>query len=119
MPSAPPTPFARPAAFAAVLALLITLGCGGDGVVRRIGDLPPPPPGAGFVEIRCEPPTADLYVDGAYRGRLDGYRKGVVRMPEGRRRIALHKSGHYSFYGTFEVGQTAVRIETRLIPEVP
>ncbi len=101
------------------LVLSTVIGCGGDGVIRRVGDLPPPPPGAGFVEIECEPTTVDLYVDGVYRGRLDGYRNGVIRMPEGTRRIALRKAGHYSFYGTIEVGQATSRIATRLIPEVP
>ncbi|MCB9540827.1 MAG: hypothetical protein H6703_00075 [Myxococcales bacterium] len=105
-------------ALAAGLALGLA-GCGGDGVVRRVDDLPEPPPGAGYVEIKVQPPTADLYVDGVYRGRMDGYRDGVVRMPEGQRRIALRKNGHYSFYGTYDVGAATVRIEATLLPEVP
>lgn len=106
-------------ALTALATAALLSACGGDGVVRRVGDLPPPPPGLGFVEIACTPPTADLYVDGVYRGRVDGYRGGVVRMPEGTRRIALRKPGHYSYYGTFEVGQTTTKIATRLVPEVP
>lgn len=103
----------------ALSACVVLVACGGDGVIRKVGDLPPPPPGAGFVEIECEPATADLYVDGVYRGRLDGYRNGVVRMPEGQRRIALRKTGHYTWYGVIRVGQATARIETRLVPEVP
>lgn len=98
--------------------LLAMSACGGDGVIRRVDDLPPPPPGAGFVEFRVTPPTTDLYVDGVYRGRLDGYRDGVVRMPEGRHRIALRKNGHYAWYGTVDVGAVATTITTRLVPEV-
>ncbi len=109
----------RASLLATALIALVTLGCGGDGVIRKVGDLPPPPPGAGFVEIKCDPPTADLYVDGVYRGRLDGYRNGVIRMPEGPRRVALRKNGHYAWYGTVTVGQATTVIETRLVPEVP
>lgn len=107
----------RRAALAAVI--LALTGCGADGVIQRADRLPPPPPGQGFIEIRCAPGDADVFVDDRYAGRLDGYRGGVIRLPEGRRRISLRKAGHYSWYGVFDLGPEGVQVRTRLVPIVP
>ncbi len=102
----------------ALLLGLVLLGCGG-GVIQRVDALPPAPPGQGFVEISCEPADAEVYVDGRFFGRLDGYAQGVVRLPEGRRRLSLRKPGHYPWHGEVDVGPTPARVQTRLVPEVP
>lgn len=101
------------------LVTALCAGCGADGVIQRADRLPPPPPGQGFIEIRCAPGDADVFVDDRYAGRLDGYRGGVIRLPEGRRRIALRKTGHYSWYGVFDLGPAGVQVRTRLVPVVP
>ncbi len=102
----------------AVLALLL-VGCGGTRVVSGQGELPPPPPGLGFVRVQVDPPDADLFVDGRFLGRVDGYAQGVVRLPEGPRRLELRKTGFEPWYGLVVVGPGAVTIDTRLVAQVP
>ncbi len=96
---------------------LVLVGCGG-GVVQSADTLPPPPPGQGFLQVACDPPDAELFVDGHFRGRLDGYPEGVVRLPAGPHRVRLRKSGHYAWYGHVEAGAEASRVAARLVPEV-
>lgn len=99
------------------LSLLPLMGCGG-GVIQRVDALPPAAPGTGFVEIQCEPKDADLYIDGKYRGRLDGYAHGVIRVPEGARRIKIAKAGFYPQYAYVQAGPEAVRFKTHLVPSI-
>lgn len=99
-----------------LLISLAFLGCGG-GVVQRAGELPPPPPGVGFVQIRCEPADVEVFVDDRYFGQLPGYVEGVVRLPVGRHRLKLGRKGFYAWYGEVEVGPAAVHIDTHLVPE--
>jgi hypothetical protein len=103
---------------AAALALLLA-ACGGDGVVQRRGELPPAPPDQGFVQIACRPAEVDIYVDGAFAGRLDGYPEGVLRLPRGQRRLELRRRDHYTFYRVVDVGAEGVRIDTHLVPVPP
>lgn len=97
--------------------MLALAGCGG-GVVQTVGALPPSPPGTGFVEIGCVPKDADIYIDGKYRGRLDGYPHGVLRVPEGQRRIKIAKAGFYPQYVVVDAGPEAVRFKTHLVPSI-
>ncbi len=90
--------------------------CGGDGVVQRRGELPPAPPDQGFVQITCDPADVDIYVDGAFAGRLDGYPEGVLRLPRGTRRLELRQRDRYPYYQVIEVGAEGVRVDTRLVP---
>ncbi|MCA9537542.1 MAG: PEGA domain-containing protein [Myxococcales bacterium] len=96
---------------------LVASACGG-GVVQRVGDLPPPPPDAGLIQIVCDPPDADVYIDGHYRGQLGGYREGVIRLPRGHRRLSLQKPGFYAWYGELDAADTTLRFEVRLVREV-
>ncbi len=98
-------------------ALLLLFGCGG--VVQRADELPPPPPGYGFLQIVCEPGDVDVFVDGRFSGRLDGYPEGVVRLPAGEHRVRLGKSGYYSWYGVVQAGPSAARVRARLVAEPP
>lgn len=98
------------------LILLTLSGCGG-GVIQRAGELPPPPPGVGFVQITCEPTDAELFVDDRYAGLLSGYAQGVVRLPEGRRRLKLVRKGFYAWYGEVVAGPQATTLTTHLVPE--
>lgn len=97
--------------------LLACVGCGG-GVIQRADELPPPPPGAGFIEIRCAPKDVDVYIDGRYRGRLDGYAQSVIRVPAGLRRIKLARRGYYPQYFVVEASAEAVRFKTHLVPSI-
>ncbi|MCA9561362.1 MAG: hypothetical protein KC583_22590 [Myxococcales bacterium] len=102
-----------------LIAGLLLVACGSQRVVSGQGELPPPPPGVGFVRVQVDPPDADLVVDGRYLGRVDGYARGVVRLPEGARRLELRKKGFEPWYGLVVVGPEAATIDTRLVPEVP
>ncbi|MFN3197101.1 MAG: hypothetical protein ACE366_01615 [Bradymonadia bacterium] len=99
-----------------------SVGCG-DGVIRRADDplsaLPPATKTTGFLRVVCDPNDVDVYVDDAFRGRLDGYPEGVMALPRGFRRITLRKSGHLPMYAEVEIGARPVQIEQRLIPEPP
>lgn len=102
-----------------LLTALLLVGCGGTQVVSGQGELPPPPPGVGFVRLQVDPPDADLLVDGRYLGRVDGYAQGVVRLPEGQRRLELRRKGFEPWYGLVVVGPEAVTIDARLVAQVP
>jgi hypothetical protein len=103
---------------AALLSLAsLLIGCGG-GVIQRAGALPVAPPGQGFIQIACEPPTVMVYIDGHFHGQLDGYPSGVMRVTAGPHRIGLRKAGFYPWYGRVEAGPEAARLSARLVPEV-
>jgi hypothetical protein len=104
---------------AALLLALALSACGGGAVVQGRGELPPAPPDEGFVRIHCDPAEADIYVDGAFHGRLDGYPEGVLRLPRGTHRLELRQRGHYSYYADIDAGPAPVEIETHLVPEPP
>lgn len=104
-------------ALSGVLGVALLTGCGG-GVIQRADALPPPPPGQGFVQITCDPPTAEVFVDGRFHGQLDGYPHGVVRLTRGAHRIGLRKAGYYAWYGLVDAGPDAVKVQARLVPEV-
>lgn len=96
---------------------LALLGCGG-GVVTHADALPPPPPGQGFLQVVCDPPDAELFVDGHFHGRVDGYPEGVVRLTAGPHRIRLRKAGHYAWYARIEAGAEPSRVAAHLVDEV-
>lgn len=102
---------------AAVGAVDVLGGCSG-GVIQRMDAPPPAPAGEGWVKIDCKPADVSIYVDDAYRGQLDGYPQGLLRLPEGTRRITLSKSGYYAWHGAVSAGRDPARVETYLVPEV-
>jgi hypothetical protein len=99
--------------------LLIGIGCGG-GVIQKVGELPPPPPNQAFVQLTAEPADVDVYLDGRFAGRLDGYPDGVIRVSPGVRRVTLKRAGYYSAHAEVvaENGRLAAWT-ARLVPEVP
>jgi hypothetical protein len=98
-----------------LLCALLT-GCGG-GVIQRVDALPPPPPGAGFIELKVSPPDLELYLDDAYFGRADRWRGGVARVPAGPHRVALRRAGYYPWYGEIVAGEQAVTLAVALLAE--
>lgn len=88
-------------------------------MVQRADALPPPPPGLGFVQITSAPADVEIYVDGAFQGRLDGYPEGVIKLPTGRHRVSLRKRGYYAWHGEVVVGDDASAIRTHLVPLPP
>lgn len=99
-----------------MLAAVLSLSACGGGVIRRVDELPRPPPGQAFLQIRCEPGDVAVHVDDRYAGQLDGYREGVLRVAPGPHRLTLRKPGHYPWHGEFEAGDAAAVVEARLIP---
>ncbi|MGK0359203.1 MAG: hypothetical protein ACI9U2_001504 [Bradymonadia bacterium] len=93
------------------------MACGG-GVIQSPGDLPTPPPGSAFVQIICEPADAEVYIDGKYHGRLDGYPRGVMRVLAGQRRVMLTKAGHYPQYAVVEASAQAIWLSTHLVASI-
>ena len=91
-------------------------GCGGGGVIQRADELPSPPPGLGFVQIRCAPAEVEVYVDDQYLGQLDGYAEGILRVPAGPHRLMLARKGFYPWFGAIEAGPEASVIRTHLVP---
>ncbi|MCB9522268.1 MAG: hypothetical protein H6702_02680 [Myxococcales bacterium] len=103
----------RDCVFGAALAACLA-ACGG-GVIQRVDELPPPPPGQAFLQIRCEPNDVAVHVDDRYAGQLDGYRQGVLRVAPGKHRLTLRKPGHYPWHGEFMAGDQATVIDARLV----
>lgn len=107
----------------ALMGLLITallLGCG-DGVIQRIDGprdpLASPKPGR-LIQVQATPKEVEVYVDGAYQGRLDGYRQGVLRLKPEARRIRLSKLGFEDWYGLIPAGER-IRLTAELIRKIP
>ncbi len=96
---------------------LLLLSCGGD-VVQRVGAPPKPPQGKAFLKILCEPPQTEIYLDGAYRGRLDGYPEGFLSLDLGKHRLRLAAPGHEPAYFHFELRES-LSLKTRLLPTPP
>ena len=96
---------------------MLLTACGG-GVIQSPGELPAPPPGAAFVQIVCEPADADIYVDGKYQGRLDGYPRGVLRVLAGQRRVKLAKAGFYPQYAVVDASAQAIWLRTHLVASI-
>ena len=95
--------------------LLLLLSCSGGGVVQRVDAPPKPPPGKAFLKILCEPPEAEIYLDGAYHGRLDGYPAGMLSLSLGAHRLRLTAPGHEPAYFHFELRESQ-SLKTRLLP---
>jgi len=68
------------------------------------------------VQIICNVVEADIYVDGHYRGEIQGYREGFIALPLGKRRLRIAQTGYYSRYFIVEVSQQATRIDVQLVP---
>lgn len=53
-----------------------------------------PRAGASFLELDVEPETAELYVDGDYKGKVAGWAEGIVPLEPGQRRIKVVAEGY-------------------------
>lgn len=47
-----------------------------------------------FIELDVEPETADIFIDGDYRGTVDGWHHRMVPVEPGHRRLKLDADGH-------------------------
>ncbi|MEE2645185.1 MAG: hypothetical protein VYD19_09660 [Myxococcota bacterium] len=89
------------------LALLaLTFSCG-DGVIRRVDELPPPPPQRAFLQLDIEPRDALLLIDDRPFAVPLRLRRGVTTAPLGYHRIEIQRSGYLTWYG--EITLTAAR----------
>ena len=50
-----------------------------------------------FLEIICEPPTAEVYIDDVYMGQVDGWQLGIIPIDTKSHRLVLKKEGYYSY----------------------
>ena len=98
-------------------AFWVLTGCGG-GVIQSVDELPPPPPGKGFLEIRCETAGAELFVDDVFQGEVARYREGVVPLPVGSHRLTIKAAGFYTWYGQAEITTRPTRIDVILVARV-
>lgn len=46
------------------------------------------------IKLEVHPPTAKIYVDGNYKGRVEGWRNGLLPVEPGSHRIALRADGY-------------------------
>lgn len=49
---------------------------------------------ASYLELDIEPDTAELYVDGEYKGKVAGWAEGIVPLEPGQRRIKVVAEGY-------------------------
>jgi len=52
------------------------------------------PADASYLELDIEPDTAELYVDGDYKGKIAGWAEGIVPLEPGQRRIKVAAEGY-------------------------
>lgn len=102
------------------VALGITIVCGlGSGLAGCTAvEVIQPDPRA-YLEIDCRPATAELTVDGAPRGVIEGWRGGVVPLSPGRHRVEIQQDGFYP-YRLDVVGKqgTMMHLQLDLIPKL-
>ena len=86
------------------------LGCFTPGAQR--------PDAAELVAFSVEPPGAEIWVDDAYRGRVDRWRDGAIPLEPGRRRVELRARAHIARRLELEVRPgEEMRVEVRLTPD--
>lgn len=69
------------------------------------------------LEFAVDPERAELFVDGEYRGRIEGWRGGIMPIEPGDHRIMLKADGYLTqrFDITVEAGET-YRLEVSMAP---
>lgn len=95
---------------------LFTTACGGS-LIQSTQEIPSPPENRGYLQIICQPQDAEIYVDGIFKGYLDGYIDGVLLLPAGHHRLSVQKYGYYSQYGEVDLGEEAVTLQWTLVPQ--
>jgi len=63
-----------------------------------------------FLEVRVEPPSTEIYVDGEYRGTVEGWVEGAVPVEPGEHRVKLRAERYITrrFDVEFEAGESKV-----------
>jgi len=49
-----------------------------------------------FLKVEVEPGHADVYIDGEYRGRVEGWVERMIPVPPGEHRVKLEADGYIS-----------------------
>ena len=99
---------ARPWALAALC--VGAIGCATTGAQRARG--------SELATFAVDPDNAEIWVDDAYRGRIDGWRDGAVPLKTGRRRIEIRAPGHITRRLDLDVEpDEELHVEIRLTPD--
>ncbi len=101
-----------------LLASCVLTACGGS-LVQRVDELPPAPVGEAFLQLRCSVPDAEIMIDGGFKGQLDGYIDGVLKLPQGRHRLTVSAKGYYPHHQVIELSDQPLLLEIALAQEVP
>ncbi len=72
-----------------------------------------------YLKLAVEPSSAEVYVDGEYRGEVAGWREGMVPLEPGERRVKVVADGHVPrrFDVDLEAGESK-RLEVELEPKL-
>ncbi len=92
--------------------------CSGS-LVQSTDSFPQPPEHRGYLQIRCQPYDAEIYIDGVFRGYLDGYVEGVLLVPEGHHRLTVQKPGYYAQHQEIDISEQELILNLALIPQPP
>lgn len=97
LPQVPTAEWSAPWNVMAWLGLAVLLAAGGLAsgctAVQSVSDHQPPA-GESYLELEIEPETAELYVDGDYKGKVAGWAKGIVPLEPGQRRVKFVAEGY-------------------------
>lgn len=97
-----------------LLCLLVWIGAGCT-AVQRVPDREP----KAYLKLQVEPTSTEVYVDGEYRGTVDGWVEGAVPLEPGEHRLKLTADGYITrrFDIEIEAGRSKV-LELEMEPEL-
>jgi hypothetical protein len=98
------------------IGICVLLGACSGRTITRIGEPPPLPVSKRALQVRVTPADSTIDVDGSYFGAVNRYRDGWMAISAKHRRVKIHKSGYYAWYGLLPKGLDPVRLKMRLVP---
>ena len=98
-----------------ILLILFFSGCG-DGVIRHVNDLPPPPQQTGFILFKKMQPEVRIYLNDRFRGQVRHYPKNAMLVEAGSYLLEFRLKGYASRYHKIKVqSHRPIRIQDHLI----
>jgi hypothetical protein len=72
-----------------------------------------------LIFFSIEPPDAEVFIDGAYQGRVDGWAHSTIPVEVGMRRVELRRAGYTPERFDISVASTEeVSISLSMVPEL-